>query len=381
MRRIITGKQEKFRVINILFLIPTLGAGGAERQLLNLLSGINRKNFNIHFVILKSGGILEEEIPLDIKVLRVKNYKNIVISIVKIVKYLQREKIEILHSFLPLGNFYSFLIKLFSFRKIILITSHRGLRSSLFSKATLFDKLSMKFSDKIVVNSKTVKKNCTDFLKIKDTKVEVIYNGIIDLYSNKERKNFLKERIDGEGLTVLSVGRFDGLKGHNIIVDAVLILLDRGFKFKTVIAGDGPMRGEMKKKVSDRGYSELFEFPGNVSDIGRFYSSSDIFILGTFSEGLSNVICEAMLCELPVITSDIPSNKEIIDDRKNGILIEPGNIPLFSENLEILLNDKKKRNELGIKGREKVLNLFSVNGMISLLENLYEKIYFKLEEE
>ncbi len=365
--------------INLLLMIPSLKTGGSERQLVYLLNNLDKNTFSPNLILLTNENSFVEEVKDSVNIVRVKNYKNIIGSFWQIKKIIEDKKIDIVHTILPTANFFGGMIKLFMGKKISLITSQRGEHFSYFNKWTICDLFSHRVADFVVVNSKAIKNNCVDFLKIERGKIGIVYNGVPEVNNNhysppKEtlKKYFLKDGIP----IILSVGRFDELKGHQVLVKIISKILEKR-EIYLFIAGDGPLKKNVEAFVKSKGLENFIKFPGNVKAIEPLYRMSDIFVLHTFSEGFSNAVSEAMAYSLPVITTDIPANRELIENDIDGILVDINDHNTFSKKIINLLEDKQKRILIGKNARRKISKRFSIDKMVRKYEKIYDIIFKK----
>ena len=142
--------------------------------------------------------------------------------------------------------------------------------------------------------------------------------------------------------------------------------------------GEGPY--EEKNKLTalrdELGLSGLVRFAGKVSNVKEYYDISDIFVLPSISEGLSNALLEAMSSGMAVVASNVGGNKEIIEDKKNGLLFEVGDKQDLAEKLSVLCNDKSLREELGMNARNKILKDYSIDIVTEKYIRLYNEITY-----
>ena len=118
----------------------------------------------------------------------------------------------------------------------------------------------------------------------------------------------------------------------------------------------------------------------------EIFTQSDIFLLPTYREGFPNSLIEAMSHGIPVVTTNVGSIPEIVSDKTDGFLVEPGHIDEIAKSLETLIRDSHLRKAMGEKAREKVKKNFSTGILEKQLENVwrsalgqhYETAYSKL---
>lgn len=138
--------------------------------------------------------------------------------------------------------------------------------------------------------------------------VHVIHNGVERFTSNTTRANVLRGLgISPQAIVAIMVGRIDGMKGHDVLLQALALYRDAGhMPFVTLIVGDGRARAELEGAATRVGLSsDWVRFLGFRSDIGDLLSASDIFTLPSLSEGLPLSVLEAMAAGLPVVATAV----------------------------------------------------------------------------
>ena len=351
----------------ILFVIPSLGAGGAERQLLRLIKGINIPEVEIHLCALRDGGTFDKEVPKFAKRIHLVSYKNILKSVLTIRKYINRNDISIIHSFLPLANIYISFSILFMKKKPEFIISVRSLVRNFFRRNFFLNQFSFFFADIIVANSGTVRINIEKKYSVDQEKIRLIYNGID--CSEFPKKNKLKK--NKSGFTILFIGRFDKNKGISILAEIIGKICGKG-DIDFILVGKGPLKEDVIKIISDSGVSDKVEYVSEATDVVQYFSRSDLFVLPTLLEGLSNVVMEAMAAGVPVITTDIPANKELIIDGLNGFLVPPNDSSALYEKIIFVLKNQELINTITRNARAKIEQDFSAEKMVNKYSALYD---------
>ena len=131
----------------------------------------------------------------------------------------------------------------------------------------------------------------------------------------------------------------------------------------------------MCRNLIDSQYIKHFRLLGKKTGVESFIRAMDICVLSTFTEGVSNSILEYMALEKPVIATSGGGTNEIVIDQLTGFLISPSNPEELAEKLEILLNNHKLSADMGLAGKERILNEFSIDKMVKQYINLYERIW------
>lgn len=160
----------------------------------------------------------------------------------------------------------------------------------------------------------------------------------------------------GGPLNILSVGRFDAVKGQAILIEAMAALAGLGVDARLVIVGDGPIRHDLEQKIAQLGVSDTVSMPGSVGqdELPSYFAAADVFCMASFAEGIPVVLMEAMATGLPVVATWIAGIPELVEDGSTGLLVPPGRADLLAAALVSLSEDPELRSRLGIAGRAKI---------------------------
>ncbi len=176
-------------------------------------------------------------------------------------------------------------------------------------------------------------------------KVVTIPNGI-------DKTLFFKNPCQNNAaqIRIITVGRLATQKRFDILIDAIKKLIENGCtrSFIVEIVGEGPKKNMLRRQVNSLRLSNYIRFLGRIdrNEIADKYRSSDVFALTSTYEGMSNAMLEALACGLPVVASDLPSNREIVKDGNNGFLFPPENSEILAERLNLLIKDDILRDKM-----------------------------------
>ena len=181
-------------------------------------------------------------------------------------------------------------------------------------------------------------------------KVHTVRCGV-DLTAFRPRAS--RERDSAEILFVAAMSR---RKGHVVLLEAMPSVLEAVPNARLTLAGDGPERPFLERRVEELGIGKAVRFMGALPhDRARaLYGEADVFCLSSFAEGVPVVLMEAMAMEIPVVASNVMGVPELVDDEVNGLLVPPARADLLAEALVRLLRDPALRARLGTAGRERV---------------------------
>lgn len=232
--------------------------------------------------------------------------------------------------------------------------------------------MSLKYGDKVVAISDSVKKSLIDYFKTPEENITVIYNGVdIKRFStNKEkRKNDIPELI--------YVGRLIPEKGVQVILEGLSCVKEK-IPFHFRIVGDGSYRTHLEERVCDLGLTDRVEFCGSRRDIPELLSSSDVFIhMPVWEEGFGITIVEAMAAGLICICADSGAIPEIITDGCDGFLVKKEDPVCMAQVLEhVLQMQDTEKERIGKSAEEKAKN-FSIETFVKNLDGLIDGLEIK----
>jgi glycosyltransferase involved in cell wall biosynthesis len=175
-----------------------------------------------------------------------------------------------------------------------------------------------------------------------------------------------------ERVVVTYAGRLDAQKNPGALLDAVSILAEsRARDFAVQFLGDGPQRAELERRARELRLADIVTFTGRVDDVPSRLLDTDIFVLPSLSEGISNALLEAMAYGLPCIATRIPGNVELVRDRETGILVEPNDARGIASALRELASDPGLRERLGRAARRLVEQQFDIDAIAKRYAALY----------
>jgi len=178
--------------------------------------------------------------------------------------------------------------------------------------------------------------------------------------------------IRPEAQVALFAGRLAQDKGTRFLIDAWKYIEGRAHRnpWSLIIAGDELGSDQYRA----RGERELAtaRFVGKVPDVRPFLHAADLLVHPSLSEGLSNIVLEAMAVGLPVLGTRTGGLKEQVVDGETGILVEPANGEALANGIQELLEDRERRRTMGAAGRERVRRLYNLTTMLDAYERLYD---------
>jgi glycosyltransferase involved in cell wall biosynthesis len=173
---------------------------------------------------------------------------------------------------------------------------------------------------------------------------------------------------------LIYVGRLDPLKGLDDLLKAFKKVSERYPETRLVLVGDGPERTNLIQLALELGISNAVSFEGIQEEVKTYLRRGEIFTFPSLTEGLSNVLLEAMACGLPVVATRIGGNTELIEDGLNGVLVNPRDPDELAEAIITLLANPEKSKQMGRGGRKIVEEKYSLDRIADEYLMLYQNL-------
>ncbi len=360
----------------ILHLISGLEIGGTETQLLRILPELQKYHENMVCCVRGHGPIGSELEKNGVPVYYL-DFKGIYdLSVIKrfysVVKKLNP---DILVTYLIHADLYGRVFgRLFSIKRIV--SSKRGSLLQ-WEWLSFFDRMTKFMVTHYLVQTETAKIKWMKKLKLPENKFTVMPNGIdtrsFQISINKKKKKE-EVKVRQDSFIITCVARLRMGKGHETLLAAFEEIFKRHPAIDLLLVGDGEREDELRKQITNYVSGDNVHFLGNRNDVPEILTISDLFVLPTEGEGMSNAIMEAMSAGLPIITTDIAENKDLLKRNETGLLFPARDISLLVKNIELLMKDNSLRNTLKQEAQKTANNLFDYQKIASRFAEFYEKL-------
>lgn len=202
--------------------------------------------------------------------------------------------------------------------------------------------------------------------------------GMLMAIEQSDKSKLIKELgIDGQAINCVYIGQIYAPKGIHFLLEAIGIIEDEFPNIRLYIVGDHIIeeykdyKNDLVKIIEQYGMSKNIIFTGWREDALEIISLMDILVHPSLHEGFGRAVLEGMALGKPVIVSKVGGLREIIEDGKNGFLVEPGNPQMIAGKLRLLLRDKALREKLGKEARRTVFSDYLIQGKILQLEKIW----------
>jgi glycosyltransferase involved in cell wall biosynthesis len=369
--------------MRVLHIIDSLGAGGAERIAKNLLEF--QPSEDVFLYALRS-----VDRPLVIAHPNVKAHPSSSrfspMPLQELLTWIRASNISVLHCHLFRSQVFGWLLKTFYFPKIALVFHEHGrifgpdFSSRLEDKSFLaFLRVASSRVDRFIAISVATRNRLISRARVKTEKITTLYNFVDPAFyqqGSASDHQLAKRSRDGQRSSAFRVGfagRLVPRKGVGTFLDAAELIGDRDLGFKFLIAGEGPQRRWVKKRIQKGGLSGSVSYLGHVSEITSFYNEIDCLVVPSEWEPQGLVEIEAQTLGVPVIASDTEALNEIIQDGQNGLLFEMGNATDLAAKVELLRSQSGLCTRL-IAGGLQSARQYDISRYVAQLETLYEQV-------
>jgi len=353
--------------------ITDLNVGGAERALVALATGLDRRRWLPTVVCLDAPGPLADPLvaaEIETVCLGV-NPRRPVQAVRRLASVLRRWNPRLIQSFLFHANIAARLASPFAGRPWVIggiRVAERRRRWHL-----TLDRLTSRLSTGAVCVSDGVFRFTSEQGRIDSDRLTVIPNGVdprpFDRASPADR---LAMGIASDAVVALFVGRLDPQKGVSSLLEAAARVETSGRAWHLVIVGDGPERDRLRGLArSLPRLDESVRWLGRRDDVPSLMKAADLLILPSLWEGMPNVVLEAMAARRAVIATAVEGSEDLVVPGQTGWLVPPGEPRRLTEALQQAIFDPALRRSMGQAGRARVEAHFTLSRVVEAYERLW----------
>lgn len=379
--------------IKVLHIITRLDKGGSAENTFLTAKGLDKSKFDVTVM----GGPVEDPaqdrrdqleesgvryIHIRELVRNINAWKDL-LAFFKIFRCLVKNKFEIVHTHTSKAGLLGRLAAKLARTRVIVHTPHGHVFFGYFGsfKTRLFiylEKRASQITDRIISLTDREKQDYITYKISSEDKLVTILSGIelkrFKQLSENQKDNLKKELgIPQDSLVIGTLGRLVPVKGTEFLIEAAKHVHFQHPNTSFVFAGDGPLRKRLITKAQELGLTKNTFFLGWRENVSQILSIYDIFVLPSLNEGMGRVLAEAMALEKPIVASDTGGIPDLIVHGKNGFLVPPKNPVMLAKCIQILIEDKIKRENMGKTGKEMVAG-FGHKIMIRKIADLYDEL-------
>jgi len=362
--------------IKILHLTTDSRIGGTEKNIISLVTRLNRDRYENIVVALLSGGELVERLRgsgIEVECLGMRNKFDLP-AVFKLFRILREKKVDILHTYLFHANILGRIVGRLA-KVPIIISSLRVMERRRYH--LWLDRWTNGMVDMETCVCEAVRKYTLEKAKIRPDKLVTIRNGIdreeypLSIALDDKRKEL---DIAPDSLILGTVGRLHEQKGYVYLLKAMPAVLRKYPQAVLLIVGDGHLKGKLNNLCFKLQINKAVKFLGFRKDIKELMALMEVFILPSLWEGMPNVLLEAMALGKPIVATRVGGAEELIEDGVTGLLVSPFDEGALAEAIINILTRGDKRRELGEMAKEEARRRFPLELMVEETEKLYMRL-------
>ena len=359
----------------VLFVIPSLNGGGAERFVSILSSHLASKGYNVRVLMFEEMTPfykLDERITLKsigYRINRTSRMQSVIQiawnvlcrSVIAVKREIQDFSPDIVIPFLPQADIAVYLASKTKRSYKIICSERNDPHERSFVTQTILKKI-YKHADALVCQSETV---ATYYSQIPKEKKQVIGNPVDPLLIPEVCP-------ESDALKIVSAGRLDFQKNFSLLINSFadcinLIPQDTNL----IIYGEGREREQLAKLAKDRGVASRVFLPGQNKNLLSSIKDASLFVMSSDFEGFPNALLEAIVVGLPVISTDFPTGTaRTLIGKQNGLIVPVGDQKELSNAIVTLMNNKEQRTEMRAANRT-MLGTYSIEEISHKWEFLF----------
>lgn len=362
-------------MIRILHCIETIATGGVEQVRLTLVKGLDKDKYEHKIICTWEGGAIAEELKGEgVELIPIGGFAQPLewSKHKEVLKIIKTFKPHIIHGAIYEGMAMAAVGGVLGKVPVVIMeeTSHPISRSK---KAIYLQRLFAKAADKVIGIAPTVVKYLKDTVKLPESKVVLINNGVnLPRKVSLEEQNQLKTTlgISSDDIIIGSAGRFyNDVKRFSDILEAIKLVNNPNLKL--LLLGQGQDQELILNKAKELNLEQQLIMPGFQSDTAPYYQIMDIFCIASAHEGFGLVAAEAMLHSLPVIATRVGGLQDVVIDQETGFLVPPFNPEAIAEKIQTLINNPALRTSMGEAGYQRAIQNYTADRYCQQVENLY----------
>ena len=379
----------------ILFVIDSLGCGGAEKSLVSLLPLLDHNKYDIDLMMISRGGVLEQYIPKEVTIIDYKPHNGSLIdkTIYRLFQIIFSIKLRIFN-LIGIKRYMGELqwgVMRYAIKKHyneydLAVAYHQGVPTYyVASKVNAKKKIAWINADmhnagyRIKVNQKyynlydhvvpvsTMLKNIIAPHYLKD-ETTVIY----DIINPDLIKKMSEEKTSSQhkGLSLTTVARLHPLKGHMLAIEAAKVLKSKKIDFIWYFVGDGPYRNEIEHAIRKYELGQNIILLGMQSNPYPYMKMCDIYVQPSLAEGYGITIGEAKILHKPIVSTNFPIVYDQLTDEQNGLIVNMTGEDIANGILRLISDcDLKKRLVENLKCESNLSSISEPQKVMSLFEN------------
>jgi glycosyltransferase involved in cell wall biosynthesis/peptidoglycan/xylan/chitin deacetylase (PgdA/CDA1 family) len=360
----------------VLHLIWALDLGGAERQVVEIVRGLDRARFEPTVGCLVRKGRWGERLEREgIRVVEFAKHRRFDPGVaLRLRRFLRAERFDVVHTHAFTAATWGRLAAALSGTPVVIAHEHSAFSLDSRTRRAM-DRLLAPLTDRWIVVAESLARDLVAREKLPTGRMVVVPNGIAPgAEVAAEPTPALRAALAGAPRTSLvgTLARFEPRKGLDVLIDAFALVAARHQDCGLALVGEGPLRRDLERQVRRLGLSERVRFCGRRDEVAEVLAALDVFVLPSHAEGLSIALLEAGAAGRPVVATSVGGNGEVVRDGLTGLLVPPGDAPALADAVVRLLDDAAAATAMGRRLAADVRERFASAEMVRRIERVYE---------
>lgn len=363
----------------VLLVLANLGAGGAERMAVHIVLGLNRQRFEPAIVAFSGryGSDLEQQLDqAGIKTWFLGKGPGFGWrTYYRLHRVFKEFRPDIVHTHVHVMR-YAFPSLVYFNPRLMIHTVHNLAECEIEPRARWLQRLAYRRGVIPVAVAREVAASLERVYGIGNSRV--VWNCIpTELYASPQTPREVwrsRQGFSAEDILLVCVARFAPQKNHDLLISAFAKGPASHPKAHLVLAGQGALRAQLQVRVNELGLTNRVHFLGLRTDIPDVLGAADIFALSSDYEGNPLSVIEAMAAGLPIVSTAAGGVPELLQNGKEGFIVQPGRADQLSEAMMTLVNDADLRRRMGAAAAVRAKEKFDVPAMVRAYEDLYAEI-------
>ena len=348
--------------LKILFTLPTLNGGGAERVFVNYIRSLDKTKYEISLLLVNKTGEFLKFIPSFVNIYDIGSSKTRY-GFFKLLKSIKIINPNLIVSTTNRMNILVLMISLFISKQIKICLYEPSMPSAQFGNKYLpkyylyLMKLLYRYSDYIIAQTKEMRNEIAEYYSVNKNKIIVTSNPIDTKLIDENVSGYHNPYSSGY-INIIASGRIREEKGYEFLLQSFAKVVTDNPKFKLFILGNignQVYMDKLKLIIKQYGLEDHVNFLGFLINPFPYYKYADLFVLSSRWEGLPNVVLEALYLKTPVVvTNCIPYFYELINEGKNGFVVDYGNEISMSQKIQLYSELEVQPNMLDLPNYNKI---------------------------
>ncbi|MHC1742408.1 MAG: glycosyltransferase [Syntrophobacteraceae bacterium] len=232
-----------------------------------------------------------------------------------------------------------------------------------------------RWADSVIAVSTDVAQKLEEVFLLEPAKVHVVVNRIdVQAFQSGQYSEELRRSLGlrPEDRLLVTVGRLAPPKGQAFLLEALAILARKHETLRLMLVGDGELKDSLEAICRRLSLTDRVIFAGNREDVADILAMAELFVLPSLSEGTSLALLEAMAGGKPVVATDIPGNRSVIERGKSGLLAPPGDAAALADAIDQLLDHPDRAKAMGQNAHALAASHYDIRETVRELERVWK---------